>query len=466
MFLQPSSHAPAIVVGQSDRVLSHRELAESVQELSAQLQGGLTFLFADSTFASIRGYLACLQAGSPVALLDAGLDPAFAGRLVDLYRPSIIMGSPEATEPFVAGAAHLAPNVWIVAETLREYHPDLAVLLTTSGSTGSPKFVRLSKRNLATNTAAIIDSLGIESHDRTITTLPLHYSFGMSVVNTFLAAGASLITTEHSVIDPGFWELVRTHQPTSLSGVPLTFGMLKRLDLDELGGDSIRVLTQAGGKLDTATARHFCDLMSRRNGRFYVMYGQTEAAPRMTCLPSDRLPEKLGSAGLPLTDGVVRIVDEAERELPPGSQGHIVYYGPNVMMGYAEHPDDLHLGDMQGDRLDTGDLGFVDEEGFLFVTGRIKRIAKVYGLRISLDEIEELLRPEGPTAVVSGDNDTVVGFCEWGDADSLNQVRTRVAAKLRLPVRALNLRWVESLPTLASGKTDYRQLERSLGGAG
>lgn len=453
------------MVGQSGHVLSHSELAESVEELSSQLVGDLAFLFADSTFESIRGYLACLRAGLPVALLDAGLDPALGRRLVDLYRPSIIMGASEATETFVADAAQPAPGVWKVAETDRKYHPDLAVLLTTSGSTGSPKFVRLSKRNLESNTAAIIDSLGIRSRDRTITTLPLHYSFGMSVVNTFLASGASLITTECSVIDPAFWELVRMHRPTSLSGVPLTFRMLRRLDLDELGGAAIKVLTQAGGKLDTSTTLHFHDLMSRRDGRFHVMYGQTEASPRMTCLPSDCLPAKLGSAGLPLIDGVVRIVDESERELPPGSQGHIVYYGPNVMMGYAEQPDDLHLGYTQGDRLDTGDLGFLDEDGFLFVTGRIKRIAKVYGLRISLDEIEDLLRPEGPTAVISGSNETVVAFCEWGDSESLLQVRSQVAAKLRLPARALDLRRVDGLPTLASGKIDYGRLERSVGDA-
>jgi acyl-CoA synthetase (AMP-forming)/AMP-acid ligase II len=219
-------------------------------------------------------------------------------------------------------------------------------------------------------------------------------------------------------------------------------------------------MTQAGGKLHDDLIAKFHHTMSQRGGRFYVMYGQTEASPRIATLPFDRLPGKLGSAGLPIPGGSFHI-DAAD-----GEAGELVYSGPNVMMGYAYGREDLARGDELGGRLHTGDMARLDGDGFLYVLGRMKRDAKLFGLRLNLDEIEMMLRVHGPTAVTA-EPERLCIFCEYGDEAAFQQYRHELSAKLNLAWRAFHFQRVEALPLNANGKIDYRALEalRSAEGA-
>ncbi|GAB3865821.1 hypothetical protein GCM10027610_116700 [Dactylosporangium cerinum] len=178
---------------------------------------------------------------------------------------------------------------------------------------------------------------------------------------------------------------------TSLALVPSQYEMLRRLRFDPWRYPSLRTLTQAGGRLRAELVRDFHDRMASAGGRLFVMYGQTEAAPRLTTLPADRLAEKLGSVGPAVPGGrlTVRLEDGTETT-EPGVVGEVLYRGPNVMMGYAETAADLARGDEQGGLLETGDLGHLDEEGYLFIDGRLKRFGKVFGVRLNLDDIERL----------------------------------------------------------------------------
>lgn len=463
MFLHPDSDAPALIDPTGGRCLSHRDLAATVESLAPVFRGrALAFLFATNTPDSVVAYLAALSARCPVALLDPGLRPNQAQYLLDLYEPSVVVDPPAGVD-VVDGTRDGHSGLWVADRRGPEAHRDLAVLLSTSGSTGSPKLVRLSRENLRANSSAIIGSLAIRSSDRAILNLPLHYSYGMSVLNTHLDAGASVVVTDASVVDEQFWDAVRRYEPTSLAGVPSTFQTLRRLGLEKLDADSIRVLTQAGGKLEDRLVEHFHELMTSRRGKFHVMYGQTEAAPRIACLPSQMLPEKLGSVGPPLGVGRISIRNDNGEDVAPGLTGSVVYDGPNVMMGYAESPADLELGDVHGDRLETGDLGYLDADGCLYLTGRTKRIAKVFGLRVSLDEVEGMLRGRGPTVVVAGQEDTLMAFCEWGDDEQFASERRALGHQLRLSPSALVFRRIDTLPTLTNGKIDYRALEAQAG---
>lgn len=456
MFLHPHSDQPAVIDADGRRGLTHRQLAAAVAERGS-LHGdrGLVFLFADTTAEAVVEYVAALTHGAPVALLDPSLRIEQASALVERYRPGVVINAPGGC---AIGGYRAVDGRTLVLDAPERPHPDLALLLTTSGSTGSPKFVRLSRANLEANTRSIIASLGITAADRAITTLPLHYSFGASVVTTHLAAGGGVVVTGSSLLEAPFWETVRRHRPTSLSGVPYTFHMLRRLGFASLELPSVRALTQAGGKLDAAVVTHFHEVMTARGGGFFVMYGQTEAAPRMTCLPTEALPAKLGSAGLPLAGGRIEVCGPDGTPLPAGTSGDIVYRGPNVMMGYAEGPDDLRRGDVHGDRLETGDVGYLDGDGYLFVTGRTKRIGKVYGTRISLDEVEQMLQGHGPVAVVAGP-DTLVVHCERTGEDGFAERRRQLAHELRVPVSAIRFRTADPLPRTPNGKIDYRTLE-------
>lgn len=454
---------PALIVPGQDP-LTHSELAVRAERLAADLAlprgKGLVFLFARNTLTSVVAYLAALEAGHAVALLDEGLKAEFAAHLVAHYQPDLIYH--EGEPAWLSGYTPLG-NGFARAEQSApgELHPDLTLLLTTSGSTGSPKFVRLSRDNVLSNARAISKSLRLSRDERAVTTLPFHYSYGLSVLHSHFVSGASVVVTEASVMEPTFWELLKTEGITSIAGVPYTYQMLDRLGFAKAEWPTLRHLTQAGGKLADPITRKFLDIAQDRGLNFFVMYGQTEAAPRISCVPPERLTEKLGSAGLALPGGELLVETPTGRTTEAGVTGEIVYRGPNVMMGYAEGREDLALGDVQGNELYTGDLGHLDEEGFLFITGRSKRIAKVFGVRLNLDEVEGLFRDLGPVAVL-GAADKLHVFHEHTDDALLASLRKGVALDLKVPVQAISLKHLETLPTLSSGKIDYRSLQRQL----
>lgn len=393
-------------------------------QLAALAERPLTFLTAAMTLEAVTDFLALRELRWPVFLMDANWTPDQRQRLIDRYQPGLLLpgGVTGATTPT---------------------HPDLGVLLTTSGSTGSPKLVRLSHDNVDTNARHIAASLGLGPQDRGVTALPLHYSFGMSVVTSHVVSGGSVLVTDSGFLDRHFWNQIDDVGVTLLPGVPQSYAILKRVGLPDL--PALRGLMQAGGRLDPALVAHFA-----QQRPFYVMYGQTEAAPRMACLPPDRLADKVGSAGQALPGGRFRIVE-----------GEVVYTGPNVMMGYAEHIEDLVLPDVQGDELRTGDLGYLDDEGFLFLTGRLKRIVKLAGNRVALDEIEALVPELAPVAAVDAGEVGVVLFSE-AEPSVFAEARRRLTRQLRIPVKLVDIRGIDALPVLSSGKIDYSQLGKAL----
>jgi long-chain acyl-CoA synthetase len=417
--------------------------------------------------ATVIGYLAALEAGHAVVLLDAGIGAATLADLVSRYRPEYLLHSAELEPASAAlledeyGAVEVAaigPGLERLHATDEPAHPDLAVLLPTSGSTGSPKFVRLSAGAVVSNAASIATALSIGATDRAISSLPLHYSYGLSVLNSHLLSGACVVLTDRGPLERAFWDVVREQRCTSFAGVPYSYQLLERIGFDRFDLPSLRTMTQAGGKLDPGRVERFQGLMSSRGGRFFVMYGQTEATARIAILPSDWLPAKLGSAGRAIPGGLLEIEVDGVVAHDPSVTGEIVYTGPNVMMGYATGRSDLARGDELAGRLHTGDLGHLDADGCLYVSGRTKRISKVAGYRIDLDEVEGRLIQSGPAAVV-GTDELIVAFCEHGDDESLERLRMELSRSLSLHHRSIQVRRIESLPRLPSGKVDYGALE-------
>lgn len=450
MFLVPETHrrSAARAIYQHGRWWTYAELAAEVSRRAQSLRGRkrLAFCFCRMDVSSIVNYLACMEAGHAVALLDAALPADIREDLVARYQPELLLDS--------SGEARLSPH----DGSAEQPHPDLAVLLSTSGTTGSPKFVRLSRHNLVSNAASIRAALAIGECDRAMCSLPFQYSYGLSVVNSHLLAGASLAISGEGLMSTGFWDTCRDAACTSMAGVPYSYQVLRRLGVDALRVPSLTTLTQAGGKLSTELIAEFHAVIERRGGRFFVMYGQTEATARMAILPAADLPRKLGSAGRAIPGGFFQIRrDDGSMASQPREQGELVYSGPNVMMGYATGRGELALGDTAGGRLETGDLAYLDEEGYLYVSGRMRRDAKVAGLRINLDEVEGMLKGHGPTAAVAGNNKLLI-FCEYGDGQMLAGLRADLAARLRLNHHALEFRRVESLPLNHNGKIDYAVL--------
>ncbi|WP_426244664.1 AMP-binding protein [Nocardioides sp. LHG3406-4] len=404
----------------------------------------LVLLEAGNAEETVVTYLAALAGRHPVLLVGPG-DVRRHHDLVERYRPDVVQDATGLHE-VRTGTAH-------------ELHPELALLLSTSGSTGSPRLVRLSLASIEANARAIAAYLQLTEHDRAATTLPLHYCYGLSVLNSHLAVGAGVVLTDLSVADECFWDLAVRHGITGLAGVPYSFELLEASGFERRSVPSLRYLTQAGGRMDPERVRAWAGLAGGRGVDLFVMYGQTEATARMAYLPPDLVATRPEAIGVPVPGGSLRI------EPGPGLEdgvGELVYTGPNVMLGYAEEPADLGLG-RTVDELRTGDLGRRGPDGLFEVVGRIARRAKVFGLRVDLDLVESRLAESGVTARVVADDARVVAFVDR--PRSTSRVRALLAEATSLPPGALGVEKVDALPLTSRGKPDYAalvaQLERA-----
>jgi acyl-CoA synthetase (AMP-forming)/AMP-acid ligase II len=447
----------------SGRTLASDELAAEVAreaDALAALPEGVLFARTAIDLPSVLRYLGAFEGSRAVALIDPALDADALAKLVASFQPGAVLAAPDSDPPagYVAKDGH-----WVRTESdgVRP-HPDLAILLATSGSTGKPHFARLSRHAILSNAHAIAEVLGIGPDDVAPTSLPPHYSYGLSVLNSHLVRGATVVIEPSGVLDRGFWDAVTEHRCTSLAAVPYHYEMLRRLKFDPDRYPRLRSLTQAGGKLRAELITEF-DTKMRAAGRgLFVMYGQTEASPRMATMPAERLAEKAGSVGPALPGGHFSVLhNDGSETTHPKITGEVVYRGPNVMMGYAENAAELALGDQLEGVLATGDLGYLDEEGFLFVTGRLKRIGKVFGNRLSLDDLEQAVRATelgiDIVAAVPAD-DKVVLFVEGIAKDVCKDASRALSERLHLHSSGFDVRPIDAVPLLASGKIDYQAL--------
>jgi acyl-CoA synthetase (AMP-forming)/AMP-acid ligase II len=331
----------------------------------------------------------------------------------------------------------------------------LALLLTTSGSTGSRKLVRLSHDNLISNAKSIVEYLRIGTDERSIQSLPMQYSYGLSLINSHLLAGATIVLTPHSFMAREFWLDFDRTACTSFAGVPYTYELLKRLKFNPAARPTLRTMTQAGGGLSRTSLEYYGETAQRNGKSFFVMYGQTEATARISYVPPERLAEKIGSIGQAIPRG--RLSLEPVENAPDLNQ--LVYEGPNVMLGYASGPHDLELGDTQNGVLRTGDLARVDEDGFYYVVGRMKRIAKVFGRRVNLVDLENELQNRFACRVAAVERENRIHFLvEQDEHTDLSELRAHAADFLSLIPLAIRANRVGPFPRTASGKIDYAAL--------
>lgn len=420
----------------------------------------LVFILCGNNLESIVGYLACLRKRGVAVLLDENIHQTFLQNLISLYGPSHIL-APKGRQDLQSVGDPLSS---FGSYTLRgafhceksEIHPDLAVLISTSGSTGSPKLVRISYQNLQSNACSIRQYLKISNDDRAITTLPMSYSYGLSIINSHLVSGASIILTELSVVERSFWDLLNGCEATNFGGVPFTYELLKRLKFEKMNLPSLKHITQAGGRLDPALTKYFLGVCAEKNILFYTMYGQTEATARMSYVDPHRGVEALGSIGKPIPNGELWIeADNGARVNAPNCEGELVYRGPNVSMGYSQNRDDLKLPDQNSGVLYTGDLAEQTENGDFVIVGRKSRFFKVFGNRVNLDELQGLMEARGHEAVCLGWRDQIIVFL-MGESDSLQEELSELTG---IHYSAFLLKEIDEIPRTSTGKINFGELE-------
>jgi long-chain acyl-CoA synthetase len=432
---------------EGDVQVTYAELAQKCSDFAQRLRASsgvsraLVFLKAHNDIATLVAYLSCLQQAQPVLLLEPSYGAEKLAKLQYLFKPNLLIDGGEIE------CCHAEPL------TLSQ---NLALLLSTSGSTGAAKQVCLSAANLAANAQAICAYLPIQAQDKTITTLPFFYSYGLSVINSHLQAGACIVLNQLSLLSREFWTLFNSQQITSFAGVPYSYEMLLRLRFDTMSLPSLRYFTQAGGKLGAEKVKHLAECAQAKGQQFYVMYGQTEATARMAYLASERVALKPFAIGQAIPGGEFFLVDAKQQRVTASQQeGELHYRGPNVMLGYASQLAELRVFETISD-LATGDLAYQDDEGDYVIVGRCKRIIKLFGQRLDLDDIEALLAEHGHACYCLGNDAKLQVAVE--KSSNINELKIWLSRQLQIHASVIELRTVTALPLTANGKKDYPTL--------
>ena len=454
------------VDGGSD--VSYGMLYSEIQRFADKIfKGALVFLLGGNDRESIIFYLSCLEKGAIPLLLAKDISLGPLKKLIQTYKPNYLFKIPNGdaaedgyTLAWQEGGYGLFQND---VSLLHDIHPDLALLLATSGSTGSVKLVRLTLKNLVSNAASISQYLKITATETAITSLPFNYSYGLSIINSHLLSGASIALTNRSLLDAGFWKLINELEVTSLAGVPYSYEMLLKLRLERLKMPTVKTLTQAGGRLDPLKVKKIAEFCLANQMRFFTMYGQTEATARISFMPLEDIVERPGSIGKAIPNGLLRIVDSDGRPVKAsGVVGELLYEGPNVSMGYAECLDDLKLGDVFKGILHTGDLARFDEGEYFYIDGRIQRFLKIFGVRISLDAVERMLVERGIEGAAYGTDDLLMISVLNLPVDRCEELQKWLATTLTLHHSGVGVRSISELPRLVNGKVDYQCLKLSI----
>lgn len=438
-----------------DNKYTFQDLLDITEQIKDVFNGrDLIILTAQNDLISLSVYLRSIISKTPVMLLGNDIDSSELEVIVGKFRPSYLISGKNSIVTFEEKhITRVLENYYLLEfkqfDRIKVFDK-LALLLPTSGSTGTAKFVRISYQNIFNNTQSIIKFLKINCEDISITTLPMNYSFGLSIINTYVEMGACIVLTDKSIVERDFWSLISKHSITSLSGVPYTFQLLKQLGFLRKSYPSLRTITQAGGALDLETKKAFLKYSKKNKIKFFVMYGQTEATARISYVPSSKLGNKLSSIGKPVSGGKIKI-DSNDQE------GELIYYGKNVSLGYASNFLDLILSDENNCILRTGDIGFQDSDGYFFITGRLSRFIKVNGIRIGLDDLEEMIEREFVDIDVScyGKDDSILIDYQCQNTTNEN-LKIFVSKKLKIHHRYITVSKVGEILRNKAGKKIYR----------
>ena len=443
--LEKWGERPALLSEQGE-AMTYAELATASDAFAARLGADVHLIAIEmrNVPEAIIAMLGVLRRGVP-AILHSGVSAA--QNILASCPPDASYALDEETGQW---RLELTPQPWTKLP-----RPGLAIMLSTSGSTGSAKLVKLSGTNLQANAQSIAAYLELDKGERAITALPPAYSYGLSVLNSHFAVGASIVLTDESAATPAFREIVERNEVTSLAGVPYSYELMERSGLLADLPSSVRTLTQAGGRMAPEMVRSVARTLASQGARLIVMYGQTEASPRIAYLPPLQLESHADCIGRAIPGGELWVEGDKGERQPIGVEGELVYRGPNVMMGYASSRDDLTTAPGP-DVLRTGDLAMEVDPGLFRITGRSSRFVKPFGLRISLDEIEARCRAEGAPAFVAGADDLIAVAAEIPDAAQAK----RVVEALDLPPGLVVFLDLDTMPRLSGGKPDYQGILR------
>ena len=424
----------------------------------------LILILCENSIECILGYLGFFINNQTILFVDLNTEKNLLGKIIKKYSPDFIWAPKTKKKNFNKKyTSHFDYLSYCLFKIKKKNHilinDNLCLLVPTSGSMGSPKLVKQTYKNIKENTNSILKYLKIKESDKTIMNLPLSYTYGISIINTHLKVGSPIVITKYTILQKKFWKLFELNKISVLNGVPYTYEILDKLNFFKNYKKNLKIITQAGGKLPDNLQKKINSYCLKYNTKFYIMYGQSEATTRISFLPFRKNKVKIGSIGKPIHKGKIFLKDRLGNIInKPNLIGKIFYTGPNVCSGYSYNRADLNKEDKWKGIIDTGDLGKKDSEGYYYITGREKRISKIYGHSLNLDEIELMIKNylnENDIAVRG--NDKFI-YIYYSKKKIINKLKKFIFKKIKINSIVFNFKYLKKIPKLVSGKINYKKL--------
>lgn len=445
----------------SGRCITYGQLSNFMKDFMVRSRA-LVFCLCENDIGAFAGFFAFIENKAVPLLLSEKMNKDMLSHLLDIYSPAYIWCRSEIADGFAYTCVFEAYGYKLLKTDNEPYplHEDLAMLLTTSGSTGSPKLVRHSYKNISINPKNVAHFFQITSDCRAMADLPIHYTMGLSVICSHISAGAQVLLTSLSLMDAAYWDFFKGYKPTTFTGVPYSYEVLKKLRFTRNVHPELRIITQGGGKLSEEVYLEFARYALESDKKFIPTYGMTECTARMAGLPAELALEKPCSIGRAMPGGRLFLVGENGQEIDSDeASGEMGFEGPGVTLGYAECPKDLQKGDEREGRILTGDIAKRDASGVYSILGRKARFLKLLGFRVSLDECEELIRREFSSvcACAGSDEKMIIYVEEQGIAA---KIPAFLSKQTGIGKPAFTVKEVCRLPRSPAGKVLYSELSK------
>lgn len=439
---------------------SYQEAYDAITLEDRFNEGQLALVLISEGVDGVLAYLSCVLNGMIPLLLPENIGLEAIKDFLARYKPEVlILRNLYDTKELVNYSFSTYPilgRTFTIGE-LREQDlapiKGISLLIPTSGSTGDPKVVKLSEKSVQINSLAICDALNLTAVDSVSLVLPINYSFGISIINTHIQVGSKIICSDKSILERGFWDVFSKCDTRCFYGVPYHFQLLKKFNIFGKLSSEFRFFAQAGGSLNFGTKQWFLQKGIEFNKQFYIMYGQTECSPRVSCFNLIINQDKIESVGKPIKNCVVQIMNPSESSI-----GELCITGENVFCGYAHERGDLYDFNMGLKSHHSGDLGYIDQDGYLYLTGRMKRNVKIRGHNVNLDRIETMLRDVTEDVAVVSSNE-IISIHYVGNHGSVKEMQAIISDNLTIPPGAIRFVHTVAITKTPSGKINYKLLE-------
>lgn len=464
MFLDIDMHDKDSIAAIDDtgHEITYSELCVSAKENLELPKRVVVFILCENTIGALNTYIMCIENNIIPLMLSSNLNEEFLEGLIKHYEPyAIFLPSNKSSITKYKKIIFNKYDYTCVRTDYQQYNVNeqLELLMTTSGSTGSPKLVRYKKGNLYVNAKNVAKAFRWKKSERPLCDLEMNYTMGLNVINSHLVIGATLLLTTHNIMSSDYWDFLKIRQATNFTGVPFSYELLMRLGFENMDIPYLRTLAEGGGKLSDDMFRRLSSYAQKTGKKFIATFGTTETSARMSLLPPEKALEKCGSIGKAIPEGELFLIDEDGKKINGENiEGELGFRGPNVTMGYAENIEDLQKGDVFKGVFHTGDIAYKDKDGFYYIKGRKARFLKLLGHRVELDEIERLVKDEYTVdCACIGTDEKLIIFIT--DAIFSEKIINYISKMTGIYRNMFEVKDVKLIPRNGNGKILYKELE-------